>query len=85
MTKYINDKIGHQADHFVVTLGRTNTVYVDDNVEAGDILFADIPYIDRGTDNNPLMFASSQAALSHEDGPLPNKAQVPNVQTHTRH
>ena len=63
VTKYIFDKIGHQADHFVVTLGGTNTVYVDDNVEAGDILFADIPYIEaEETDNNPLMFASKSEA-----------------------
>jgi hypothetical protein len=46
VTKWEYDRIGKQGDLFVATRGGLNTIYVDDDVEAGDTLVVDLPHND---------------------------------------
>lgn len=44
VTKWAYERLGHQQDQFVATMGGLNTVYVDEEVHAGDIIVIDMPY-----------------------------------------
>ena len=44
VSKWAYERLGHQQDQFVATLGGLNTIYVDEEVNAGDMLCIDIPY-----------------------------------------
>lgn len=44
VSKWDFNKVGRQADQFVATSGGLNTLYVDEDVAAGDLVIADIPF-----------------------------------------
>lgn len=63
VSKWAFARAGHQGDQFVATSGGLNTIYVDDDVEAGDILVADIPSFENSppaTSTNPFGFVEWQ-------------------------
>lgn len=64
VTKWDYGRVGHQANQFVATSGGLNTIYVDEDVAAGDLVIADIPHVEKL--NCPLM--GSMQPDTHELG-----------------
>ena len=44
VSKWNYEMLGRQSNEFVATLGGLNTIYVDENVQAGDTLIVDLPF-----------------------------------------
>lgn len=64
VTNWNYDRIGKQGDLFVATRGGLNTIYVDDNVEAGDTLVVDLPFNEEW-DGPPASNSDSTAAAAY--------------------
>lgn len=67
------DRKGKQGELFVATLGGANTIYVDEDVEAGDTLVVDLPQLNnaqfkKSLDDIQSVNFSSQ--LVNEDSPV---------------
>lgn len=59
VSKWAYGKLGHQANQYVATRGGLNTLYVDDDVEAGETLVVDMPYIDNDDEIHSIRTAAS--------------------------